>query len=192
MSRTDASVAPKTAKRAHRVPPYKRPLVIGGFLVILAIVIVVTVLICKNLNDSTGNPTATTPGYTDVTPPEPVEPQPDDNLENKTPQYEGEDPNQLGELTGVITYQDIDPETRVLHSAVSINQYLHSDGQCVFNLERDGITIRTASAVATPDVTTSICGPFSLSVEGLSGNYQIKVVITGDNKQGVILGEINI
>lgn len=192
MSRTDSSAISKTPKKAHRVPPYRRPLVVGIFLVGLAAVIVVTILICKNLNDKATNHDTNTPGMSEVKPPEPVEPKPDDDVENKTPQYEGEDPNELEELTGVITYQDVDPETLVLHSAVSINQYLHSDGQCVFNLERDGTIIRTASAVAEPDVTTSICGPFSLSIDGLSGTYQIKVVITGDGKRGTILGEITI
>lgn len=190
MPQTDSSVASRRPKQAHRVPPYRRPLVVGGFLIILASVVAVTILVCKNLNDKTNDPVDNKPVAGEVTPPEPVESQPDDDLEHKTPQYEGEDANDWGVLTGNIIYQDVDPETRVLHSAVSIDQYLQGDGQCVFNLQRDGATVRTTSAVASADVTTSACGPFALSVEGLSGIYQIEVIMTGDNKRGTITGEI--
>lgn len=192
MSQTGSSVAPRKSKQTHRVPPYKRPLVVGGFLVILASVIVVTILICKNLNDKPSNPVDKTPSQNEVTPPDPVEPQPDDDLENKTPQYEGEDANDWDILTGNIIYQDVDPETMVLHSAVSIDQYLQEGGQCVFNLRRGDDIMRTASMVASADVTTSVCGPFALSVDGLSGTYEIEVIITGDGKRGVITGEITI
>lgn len=187
MSRSDSS--------AHRVPPYKRPIIIIGFLVILAVVVAITVLIFKNLkptdNSSTPHlPNSDTTNSPVTAPDEPTIPStPDD----KPPQYEGEDPNLSNDLSGVITYHDIDPENQVLHSAVTINQYLNEDGQCVFNLKLDGNIVRTASAPATPDITTSVCGPFALPVDGLSaGTYQMEVVITGDGKQGTITEEIQL
>ncbi len=196
MSQTNSSATPKPVKKsqAHRVPPYKRPLIVGGFAFILIVVVIVTILICKNLNAKKpeNQPSTNSPDHSEVVPPDTTEPKPDDDLESKAPPYEGEDPNELPELTGVIVYQEVDPETAVLHSAVSINQYLQGEGQCVFNLIRDGATVRTTSALAEPDVTTSSCGPLSLSVEGLSGEYDIEVLLTGDGKRGTITGKITI
>ena len=186
MSRSESS--------SHRVTPYRRPIIVGGFLLVLVVVVVVTILVFKNIDSSKDhvgadqtNPSIDQP----VTEPEQPSTDPDD-VENKTPQYEGEDPNDLPELTGVIVYKDIDRETLTLHSAVSINQYLQGDGQCVFNLKKDEAIIRTTSAIATPDVTTSACGPIDISVEGLSGIYQIEVIMTGDGKHGIITSEIQI
>lgn len=173
----------------HRVPPYKRPIIIGGFLVFLALAIAVTVFVCKSISNSQTDPSGSSSGSSSgEQPPEASDPlPPTSDPEEKTPQFEGEDPNELSDLTGVIIYKDIDPETQTLHSAVSINQYLQADGQCVFNLKRDGATVRTASAVATADVTTSVCGPFTVSVADLSsGNYEIEVIVTGNDKRGII------
>lgn len=181
----------------HRVPPYRRPIVIIGFLVVLAVIIIITILVCKNLNLSSddshlpGNSSSSQgsdqskPNSPDDTPTKP---------EDKAPAYEGEDPNDLDELTGTITYAEVDPGTQTLHAAVTINQYLHSDGQCVFNLKRaDGSILRTASAAATPDITTSVCGPFALSVSDLPpGVYQLEVVLTGDGKRGTIISSITL
>lgn len=181
----------------HRVPPYRRPLIVGGVLLILAIVIAVTVLIFKNtLGVEEKTPNSPTDSAISQQPSSPDNPKPEEEeppLEEKAPPYEGEDPNQLDSLTGVITYADIDAENQVLHSAVSINQYLETDGQCVFNLKRGDAIIRTASAVATADVTTSVCGPFSISVAGLEpGLYQIEIIMTDANRRGIINSEVNI
>ena len=181
----------------HRVPPYRRPLIVGGVLLILAVVIVITILIFKNTlgaeekpANPANNPTTSQPSSSQGDS-EPSTKEPP--LENKAPQYEGGDPNELDSLTGVITYADIDAENQVLHSAVSINQYLEADGQCVFNLKRNDAIVRTASAVATADVTTSVCGPFSISVAGLDpGLYQIEIIMTDANRRGIINSEVNI
>lgn len=189
---------PKSESSRHRVPPYKRPLVVGGFLAILATVILSTVLICKNFLGSTDDSQVKNPDDNSSThqpeeqPPDTTPVKPDD-LENKTPQFEGEDPNELNELTGHIIYKDVDVANQALHSAVMINQYLQADGQCVFNLKRDDAILRTSSAAATADVTTSVCGPFDISIADLSpGNYQIEVIITGDDKRGIIIDNLEI
>ena len=189
MSKSDAS--------AHRVPPYKRPLVVGGLLLILAIVGIITVLICKNFlgrptQDDSTHLSNQTSSNNEVNPPEPTTPTADQDLENKAPQYEGEDPNQLDELTGVIAYADIDTSSQVLHSAITINQYLQT-GQCVFNLKRGDAIYRSASSAIVAEATTSVCGPFSLSIDGISsGTYQIEVIMTTDGKRGVITEELQI
>lgn len=179
----------------HRVPPYKRPLIVGGFLAILAIVILVTVLICKNFLTPADDQHVNNPSQTPTTTPsqpeddnQPTEPAPED----KAPSYEGDDVNTLDELTGNIIYKDIDSVNQVLHSAVNINQYLQSAGQCVFNIKRGDAIIRTASAPATADVSTSVCGPFDISIADLAGNYTIEVIVTGDNKRGIITDDLQI
>lgn len=179
----------------HRIPPYKRPIIVIGFLVALVAVVVVTIIVFKNLNTDTnpshlpGSDSGTEQSTGDKDPESPPS-----KPEDKAPAYEGGDPNELDELTGTIVYVDIDPDNQALHSAVSINQYLHADGQCVFNLKRaDGTIVHTASAVATPDVTTSVCGPFTISVADLSpGTYQIEVILTGDNKRGIITSSVTL
>ncbi len=177
-----------TASVPHRVPPYKRPIIVGGFLIFLALAVVVTVFVFKSINNQNSDAPTTVPDSpSEQQPPDTNPLPPTSDPENKTPQFEGEDPNQLDDLTGVIIYKDIDVETQTLHSAVSINQYLQADGQCVFNLKRDDVIVRTASAVASADVTTSVCGPFSISVADLApGNYQIEVIVTGNDKRGII------
>jgi len=178
---------------AHRVPPYKRPILIVGFLVALAIVISMTVLVFKNLKLGDNHTSANNPADNNpINQPDQTPDSPDPEPEDKAPQYEGEDPNLLTELTGSITYIDIDPATNVLHSAVMLDQYLSESGQCVYNIKRDEAIIRTASAITTNDPSNSVCGPFDISVDGLSGSYQIEVIITGDGKRGVITSEIQI
>lgn len=182
---------------AHRVPPYKRPIIIVGFLAILAVVIGVTVLICMSFAPK-DNSTHITPSGNHSNHQDPGEtpdteaPDSPDEPENKAPQYEGADPNSSGELTGRINYNDVDPETQTIHAMVNIDQFLQNDGQCVYNLKRDGAIIRTASAVAQPDIHTSVCGPFNLSASGLSGVYQVEIILTGDGKHGAINSEIQI
>lgn len=187
----------KSASSAHRVPPYKRPIIVGGFLLILAAVVGVTIVVCQQINksnkDNSTHLTTSDQPKDEPQPPTDEPPAPGDDIENKTPQYEGEDPNSLAELTGVIIYKDIDIETQTLHSAVNIDQYLQNNGQCVYNIMQNDVILRTASAVITPDVTTSVCGPFALSVDGLPpGIYQIVVNLSGDDKQGVVVDELEI
>lgn len=178
----------------HRVPPYKRPIIIIEFLVILAIVVTVTVFVCKNLKDHSSVQPNPQPGddHTVIDPPEqPPVTEPDEPAD-KAPQYEGEDPNTLGQLTGDITYIDIDPDTEVLHSAVMLNQLLSEPGQCVYNIKLNDAIMRTASSVTSNDPSNSVCGPFDISVTGLAGTYQVEVIMTGDGKEGIITQDIQI
>lgn len=176
----------------HRVPPYKRPILIIGFLLLLSVVILVTVLLCKHFKVIDNHDTPSPSGSSVVdTPKTPSSPTPDEP-EDKAPQYEGEDPNTLGELTGVITYVDTDPDAEVLHSMVMLNQLLSETGQCTYNIKREGMIMRTASAITSNDPSNSVCGPFAISITGLVGDYQIEVIMTGDNKQGIITQDITI
>lgn len=182
------------SSQPHRVPPYRRPIIVGGFLLILAAVVLVTVLIFKSINQPIDDtPQISNPDTSTSRPSENPQPSDEPQPEDKAPQYEGEDPNDFAELTGVIVYKDIDPETLAFHSAVSINQYLEQGGQCVFNIRRGDAIYRTTSAAITPDITTSVCGPFNISLDGLdSGAYVIEVIMTSEGRRGVITDEIQI
>lgn len=187
----------KSESSRHRVPPYKRPLVVGGFLFILSAAIIITVLICKSFlqsnSEHVNNPSNNSSTDQPVDTPPDIAPAAPDDLENKAPQFESESPNDLPELTGRIIYADIDPINQVLHSAVMIDQYLQADGQCIYNVKRGEAVYRTASAVATGNATTSYCGAFDISIADLpSGNYQLEVIITGDGKRGVVTDDLEI
>ncbi len=183
-------------RQAHRVPPYRRPLVVGGVLLIIAVIGVATAVICKNVifhDDSGKSSQNSEKPSSDQTKPQEPEPSPDVPLEDKAPQYEGEDPNTLDELTGNIAYREVDPSTQTLRVAVMINQYLQENGQCVLNIKRGDTIMRTVSALAIPDVTSSTCGSLETSIEGLSpGSYQLEIILTGDNKKGTISDTLEI
>lgn len=177
----------------HRVPPYKRPIIIGGFLILLAAAIGVTILVFKLVGSSPQESPAPDPSTSQPTTPPTTPVTPSDDLENKAPQYEGDDPNTLPSLTGNIIYKDIDYDTDTLHSAVSIDQYLQNPGQCVYNIRRDDAILRTASSIIEADATTSFCGPFAISLSDLPpGTYQIEVFVTGDDKQGTITDQLEL
>lgn len=192
MSNTNSS---KTPTNAHRVPFYRRPHVLilaGILLVVLIVLIIILCLRSQNAPTSNDGQSATSSGQatpdigSDDTTPAPSETDP-----GQTPsQYEGEDPNTLSGLTGSITLKTYDGST--LTVAAVINQYLSSDGTCQLNLKQNSRTILSETLPATPDVTASGCGPFRLSAPNLSGSYQIEIILSGDNKGGIITDEITI
>lgn len=182
----------KSSNTAHRIPPYRRPIIVVSFLVVLVAAVAVTLIIFMSINraqeslpepdkPTTPAPVVTTPDKNEDQPPEP---------EDKVSQYEGEDPNSLGELTGRIAYKGVnrEPNYQSLTVSASIDQYLHSDGTCTLSLkDANNIEVYSASLPAQPDVTTSACGPFEVSVSDLaSGTYQIEITINGNNKTGLI------
>lgn len=85
---------------AHRVPPYRRPIIVVSFLIILVVVITVTIVVFMSINrvqetlpqPSTNTPSSTLPAQPDTN--EKKDPEPADKVD----QYEGEDPNLLPEL----------------------------------------------------------------------------------------------
>lgn len=187
---------PNTKNPPHRIPPYRRPIVVVGFLLTLAVVIIVTIFVCLNLNQ---NSETTSPNDSSQSPPPtsntPTTPKPDesDDTQNtgvpddKVSQFEGENPNNLATITGSITYKNVDRQTQTLSIAASINQYLQDGGECALKLTKDGAEIRSVTMPITPDITTSVCGPFEIPISDLSsGSYQIEIHISGDGKQGSI------
>lgn len=179
----------------HRVPPYKRPIVIVSFLLLLAVVVVVTILIFKNFKpapSTTDDPTTNPPVTSDPvdTPPsrEPI-----DEPDTKPSPYEGEDPNLRNELTGHISYKNIDYGSNQLIASVSIDQYLVNGGECQLQLLDGDVVLANTTLAAQPDISTSVCGPFNVPIIGIpQGTYQIRILVTSDDRQGTIEDRIDI
>ena len=108
----------------------------------------------------------------------------------KTPlQYEGENPNTAPSLVGWLTFTEVSDEN--LHIRNEISSYL-SSGSCVLELS-SGAKIVTRSTQIIPSASTSTCMGFDIPISELSpGEWSIKINISGDDKNGVITGEIKI
>lgn len=186
----------KTNNTSHRVPLYRRPIVIVIGLVIIAVVAVLVVFIVKAVSssqevdpDNSNSVTAeapfkeeevTTPGYEEAT---------KIGDEKTIPQYEAENPNTLEELTGSIVYTDI--ESGTVTTMVSIDQYLYNGGTCELKIKSGSTIVTTASSPIVADVTTSHCGPITASIQS-SGTYELEITFSADNKTGLITTNINI
>lgn len=112
------------------------------------------------------------------------------NPEPKVTQYEGEDPNTLNELTGVITSKDIAAGNLTI--MVNVDQFLN--GSCTLTLKntQTGQVYSTSSQLLA-DIATAYCEPFVVPLSDLaSGHYQIQVNLSGDNKTGIIEEEIDL
>ncbi|MBR3256925.1 hypothetical protein IKG02_01380 [Candidatus Saccharibacteria bacterium] len=116
----------------------------------------------------------------------------DDNPDGKTPQkYEGENPNAFESLTGFVTFAGRSGGKFLVR--VSIDQYL-SSGSCSLTLS-DGKTSLEKSADIVPEASTSTCAGFDLSeqeISSLSGNLDIKILLSSGEKTGTITGEASL
>lgn len=188
----------KKRKTAHRVPVYRRPWIIVLFLLAMIAAVVCAILFVKPRTaepDPTTNPApsthtpATTPA--DEETPDAISAEPEEP-EDKTTQYEGEDPNTLEQLTGYLTRKGVDDG--VLTVVAVIDQYLHAPGFCTIVLKNSaGQVVYNASSDAVPDATTSICDAFAVPVANFaSGVYQIEVNLSADNKYGIIIDEVTL
>lgn len=103
-------------------------------------------------------------------------------------QYDGADPNDSVDLTGVITYTNV--ANGVLTIRVNIDQYI-SAGSCELILGRGGAEIYSETVQMIDSASTSTCKGFDISMDGLgSGSTSIIINLSGDNKNGVISGEV--
>ena len=108
----------------------------------------------------------------------------------KVVQYEGEDPNEREDLTGVVTYAGVNGNNLMIR--VNIDQYL-AEGNCELNLIRNGTVIYSDTTGIVTAATTATCEGFNVPISSLSnGNYQIVINLSSDNKTGTISGEVNI
>lgn len=189
------------SKKAHRTPIYRRPAVIFTFLGLLILVAVIIFFLIKGLQPGESSSSESDPSvaeddssWSEETPsvPQNYEDIPEtDTWEPKVKQYEGENANQSHELTGSISYQDIDQNKNVT-IYTSIDQII-SSGSCSLSLQRNNNSVYSTTVSAHADITTSICEPISFSAAQLpSGTYQVEINISGDNKTGIINSEVNL
>ena len=110
--------------------------------------------------------------------------------EKKVEQYDGENPNTGGGLTGVITYAAVSGDNLIIR--VNIDQYLAS-GDCQLKLLRGDSVIYNSTAEITDSAATSTCKGFNVPVANLgSGKANINILLIADGKTGIIKGEVNI
>ena len=102
--------------------------------------------------------------------------------------YEGNDPNEREELTGVVTYAGMNDGMLMIR--VNIDQYVN-DGICELNLQ--GNTMYSDTANIAGGASTATCEGFNVPVNMLaSGTYQIIIKINSGGRTGTIKGEVNI
>lgn len=181
-------------QKNHRTPIYRRPAVILTFLGLLILVAVIAFLIVSNINpDSNTADQSTGPDDSSMEEvPRNYEDIPEgDEWEPKVKQYEGENVNHSNELSGSISYQDVDANKNVT-LYTTIDQIVNS-GSCALNLKQGNKVLYSTTVTAHADITTSICDPITFSAAQIpSGTYQIEIQISGDNKTGIINSEVNL
>ena len=146
--------------------------------------------ITPETSEDTTNPTTASPETTldDQTPDDSSSQEPAD----KVTQYEADDPNTLSELTGSIARKSFNDDSLTIVAV--INQFLHQSGSCTLNLVSDADeVIYSATTAAIADVTTSVCETFVIPLNQLTpGSYRIIINLTGDDKVGTIVDQVEI
>ena len=111
----------------------------------------------------------------------------------KVVQFDGEDPNDLEELTGAITFASVDPDGKKLMVRVNIDQFLE-EGLCtayIYNSDDEALYSSEAGIVGS--ASTSTCEGFDVPVANLeSGKMQIVINLSSGDKVGKIIGEVKI
>ena len=108
----------------------------------------------------------------------------------KVEQYDGPNPNEANELTGVITYVGVVNGSLLVR--VNIDQYLAS-GSCNLILSRDGEEIYGEVVEVMNSASTATCAGFNVSGDKLGhGATDIVIKINADGKTGKIEGKVDI
>ena len=106
-----------------------------------------------------------------------------------TQNYEGANPNEKEDLTGIITTSRVSDDKLVIR--VSIDQYLTS-GTCKLTLKKPDKTYEESTNI-TSDASTSTCEGFDIPVSKLeSGIWNILIDLSSNDKNGKIEGEVEI
>lgn len=186
-------------KLKHRVPFYRRPVVIvSGLLAVIVVAfvvfLVVKALAAKNPEVASDQPSEETSSALVYDDSEDMEndlpPEDQKNIVQYEGEYSGENPNDLDRLTGLITYTEVKDGS--LMAMVSIDQYL-GDGTCKASLKIGEQTVATVEQPIEADASTSHCGPISIGLAGISsGKYQLEVVLASGGKTGTITSNVEI
>ena len=110
--------------------------------------------------------------------------------DKKVKQYEGEDPNEAEELSGVVTYAGIVGD--VVMVRMNIDQYL-GEGRCKLSLLNNGKVAYEDTASIVSSASTATCDGFDIPVSKLSsGSYDIVIKVETSDKAGTITGEVTL
>ena len=105
-------------------------------------------------------------------------------------QYEGGNPNEFDDITGVVTYAGVSGNDLMVR--VNIDQYLNS-GECMLLLSTAGNIVYSNVARVIDSASTATCEGFNVPTYLLeSGHYNITVEVTSGDKKGAINGEVNL
>lgn len=101
------------------------------------------------------------------------------------PNYEGDDINSSDSLTGVINYSGVAGDKLIIRT--TINQTITS-GSCHLTLTKDGKSVsRHSGLIQNP--SSSSCEGFDIPVSELStGDWNVSIKVTDDNRSGQING----
>lgn len=106
-----------------------------------------------------------------------------------TPGYEGENPNLNDSLTGSINYTGVAGNNLIIRT--TINQTI-SSGSCEISLTNGSTTVTRTSGII-PNPSSSSCEGFDIPTSELgSGNWEITIKITSNDKSGVLKGTAKI
>ncbi len=114
----------------------------------------------------------------------------DDEVEKKTVLYDGENPNEMEVLTGVVTYAGATGDNLMIR--VNIDQYLE-EGECRLALYENGAVIYRDDTQIVGGASTATCEGFNVPISEIgSGNYEIVINLNSGEKVGTIRGEASI
>ena len=105
-------------------------------------------------------------------------------------QYDGENPNETDELSGVVTYAGVAGDKLIIR--VNIDQFL-SGGSCKLRLVLEGdVEVYGDEADIIDSASTATCAGFDVPINGLSGKYDIYINLSSGGKVGTINGEVSL
>lgn len=175
--------------RKHRTPIYRRPWL---WIFVVSIIVIVAIFIFFNSNHpETSSEDTRDEQSGEVTSDEDSRPQAENEYTDdesapdpKVIQNEGDNPNNLNELTGSVSSKNVVDGTLVIMT--NVDQYLN--GTC--HLEMRGRNTSDTYDITTnlsADVSTSYCETFRIPLSALMNDYyEITITLSGNNKTGVI------
>lgn len=109
--------------------------------------------------------------------------------ESQTPaQYEGENPNSLGALTGVINFAGVSEGSLLIN--VSIDQYVSGNCDIIINNPATSEELRF-STIIIAGPTSGFCS-YEGPIPRTRGKWNITVNLKSDHKAGVVTGEMEL
>ena len=111
-------------------------------------------------------------------------------LKEEVKQFDGENPNEKDEITGVVTYAGINGDNLMIR--VNIDQYL-TDGNCALKLLKNNETVYEETVGVIDAAATATCKGFNVAKSDfMNGKISIKILVTSGEKTGTIEGEVNL